>query len=213
MGEYNKGILGAFSGKVGPVVGANWRGKDIIRSLPKKSTKEPSEKQLLQRQRFSFATRFVTPLGPMLGRYFGHNMGDRSKKNMALSYHMKEAVTYVGGHFEMLYEKVQISKGDLLGLASPKSTAEAGAVILIEWNDNSGQATAKPTDVLIAVVYNPAKQTSEMFFNIAERSETAAKIYLPNYMVGDQVQCWASFISKDEKKYATSNYLGKILLI
>ena len=35
MAEIKKGILGGFSGKVGTVVGVNWRGKDIIRSLPK----------------------------------------------------------------------------------------------------------------------------------------------------------------------------------
>ena len=39
MGTYNKGILGAFSGKVGPVVGATWRGKEVMRSLPKKSNR------------------------------------------------------------------------------------------------------------------------------------------------------------------------------
>ena len=39
MGTYNKGILGAFSGKVGPVVGATWRGKDVMRSLPKKTNR------------------------------------------------------------------------------------------------------------------------------------------------------------------------------
>ncbi|MFY0482675.1 DUF6266 family protein [Flavobacterium sp. PLA-1-15] len=213
MGEYNKGILGAFSGKVGPVVGANWRGKDIIRSLPKKSTKEPSEKQLLQREKFAFVTRFVTPLGPMLGRYFGHKMGDRSKKNMALSYHMKEAVDYVAGRYEMVYEKVQISKGDLLGVASPRATADAGGSIHLTWNDNSGQATAKPTDVLIAVVYNTEKHSSEMFFKVAKRSEREADLQLPDFMLGDEVECWISFVSEDEKKYATSNYLGRIKLI
>lgn len=35
MATLNKGILGGFSGKVGTVVGANWRGLDIIRSRPK----------------------------------------------------------------------------------------------------------------------------------------------------------------------------------
>lgn len=213
MGEYNKGILGAFSGKVGPVVGANWRGKDIIRSLPKKSTREPSEKQLLQREKFAFVTRFVTPLGPMLGRYFGHNMGDRSKKNMALSYHMKEAVAFVGGHFEMVYEKVQISKGDLLGVAMPKATPTAGAIIRLEWSDNSGQATAKPTDGLIAVVYNIEKNTSEMFFRVAQRSDRQTDLQLPDFMIGDELQCWIAFVSEDEKKYATSNYMGRIKLI
>ncbi len=35
MAEIKKGILGGFSGKVGTVVGVNWRGKDIIRSYQK----------------------------------------------------------------------------------------------------------------------------------------------------------------------------------
>ena len=43
MGTYNKGILGPFSGKVGTVVGASWRGKDVMRSLPKKTDRTPDD--------------------------------------------------------------------------------------------------------------------------------------------------------------------------
>lgn len=49
MAQIKKGILGGFSGKVGTVVGANWRGKDIIRSLQKSNNKAPTDLQLLQR--------------------------------------------------------------------------------------------------------------------------------------------------------------------
>jgi len=52
MAEIKKGILGGFSGKVGTVIGVNWRGKDIIRSLPKASKKAPTEEQLIQRVKF-----------------------------------------------------------------------------------------------------------------------------------------------------------------
>ncbi len=48
MGKYNKGILGAFSGKVGPVVGSSWRGRDVLRSCPKKSNKVASQLQAMQ---------------------------------------------------------------------------------------------------------------------------------------------------------------------
>jgi len=213
MAEYSKGILGAFSGKVGPVVGANWRGKDIMRSMPKKTNREPSEKQLLQQQKFACVTRFVTPLGMMLGRYFGQNMGDRSKKNMAMSYHLKEAVAYNGTNHEMLYDKVQISKGDLLGFSSPTIEALEGGVIHFTWKDNSGQVTAKANDQLIAVVYDPESNTSDLFFNVALRSATQGVIQLQNFMVGAKVECWIGFVSFDEKKYATSNYMGQIKVL
>ena len=42
MANISKGILGGFSGKVGTIVGANYRGKDIIRSVPKKSGRKPT---------------------------------------------------------------------------------------------------------------------------------------------------------------------------
>ena len=58
MGTYNKGILGAFSGKVGPVVGASWRGKEVMRSLPKKSNRVATATQLLQRQKFAMVQAF-----------------------------------------------------------------------------------------------------------------------------------------------------------
>ncbi|MDD2265168.1 MAG: DUF6266 family protein, partial [Bacteroidales bacterium] len=34
MGTIKQGILGGFSGKVGNIVGASWRGIDYIRSMP-----------------------------------------------------------------------------------------------------------------------------------------------------------------------------------
>jgi hypothetical protein len=40
MGTIKKGVLGGFSGKVGSVVGASWKGIDYIRSLPA-SVKNP----------------------------------------------------------------------------------------------------------------------------------------------------------------------------
>lgn len=213
MGEYSKGILGAFSGKVGPVVGASWRGKEIMRSKPRKSKKQPTELQLVQRQKFAFVMRFLTPLGLILGRYFGQKTGDRSRKNMAMSYHMKEAVAFNGTEWEMLYPKVQISKGDLLGVSVPKIEAEAGGIIQISWKNNSGQATAKEDDQLIAVVYEQGSATSEMFFKIAPRVEEMGAIQLQDFMIGKSVHCWIAFVAADEKKYATSNYMGTIKVL
>ncbi|MCO6163351.1 hypothetical protein [Flavobacterium sp. NRK F7] len=58
MGTYNKGIIGAFSGKVGPVVGASCRGKEILRSLPKKSNRIATPEQALHRMKFTAVISF-----------------------------------------------------------------------------------------------------------------------------------------------------------
>ena len=123
MGTYNKGILGPFSGKVGTVVGASWRGKDVMRSLPKKTDRTPTEVQMLQRLKFTTVSDFLTPMSNVISLYFGSGSGELTRRNQAMSYHMKEAVSYADPVFEILYNKVLISKGDLTGVQNPAVAA------------------------------------------------------------------------------------------
>ncbi|OCA74226.1 DUF6266 family protein [Chryseobacterium arthrosphaerae] len=92
MARITKGILGGFSGKVGTIVGANWRGKDIIRSIPTPSNRPPSEKQMLQQMKFKLVVSFLRPLGAIQKKYFGLNSGSKSRINLAVSYTINEAV-------------------------------------------------------------------------------------------------------------------------
>ncbi len=66
MAEIERGVLGGFSGTVGPVVGAHWRGKDIIRARPRKSSKPPTDLQLIQQAKFKLVTRFLQPVQGLL---------------------------------------------------------------------------------------------------------------------------------------------------
>ena len=52
MGTIKKGVLGGFSGKVGTVVGASWKGIDYIRSLPASVKNPRTEGQVTQRTKF-----------------------------------------------------------------------------------------------------------------------------------------------------------------
>jgi hypothetical protein len=132
MATYNKGILGAFTGTVGTVVGASWRGKSIMRSRQKKTTRTPTETQLLQREKFGTVTRFLTPIRYVYNKYFGQNVGVKSRYNMAVSYHIKEAVELTGESYEMIFNKVMISKGELQGVQDGAITPEAGQLIKLE---------------------------------------------------------------------------------
>lgn len=72
MGTYNKGILGPFRGKVGSVIGYSWRGKDLMRGLPKESTSEATDAQLEQRAKFRTVIKFLTPAPARLHRVVFH---------------------------------------------------------------------------------------------------------------------------------------------
>jgi len=212
MGTISKGILGGFSGKVGTVVGANWRGKDVMRSLPKKSSRTATEDQLIQRQKFGLVTKFLAPVAPLTRAWYGQPAGYKSKRNLAVSYHIKEAIAGTYPDFTMDFPKVIITKGELAGIDDPTAVPEAGAVIATTWADNSDQANAKPTDILVAVVYNVDKGQF-VYQQTAVRSAVGFDMALPANWTGDVAHCWLSFASADGKLQANSVYMGTFTLL
>jgi hypothetical protein len=210
MGTYNKGILGAFSGKVGPVVGATWRGKEVMRSLPKKSNRLATAFQQQQRSKFAMTTEFLGGVQPVIKRYFGSNTGLKTRRNQAMSYLMKEAIVFNDPNYEWDYTKVLISKGDLLGINNGAVTAGTGQNLDFSWADNSGQGEAEVTDKLVVVVYEPTSKATVYSLNAGSRSSGSATLELPNFLSGLEVQVWATFVASDDKLSATSLYLGAI---
>lgn len=212
MGTYNKGILGPFSGKVGTVVGTSWRGKDIMRSLPKRTNRAATDSQQLQRDKFTFVSEFLTPMSPVLTKYFGPGSGEQTRRNQAMSYHMKEAVSYIDPDFDILYNKVQISKGDLLGVRNPTVASANPQQLVYSWEDNSGQGSAKATDKLVVVIY---AQQQGLYYLVPEagiRNDASITVTLPEYFSGLEVQSWITFASADDRSYATSIYMGPLVV-
>ncbi|MFI2744345.1 DUF6266 family protein [Zhouia sp. PK063] len=208
MAYFSKGILGGFSGKVGPVVGLRWRGKDILRSLPQRSNKPPTAEQLIVRQKFGLVIKFLYPLRSILGTYFGKPQGDKSRNNMATSYHIKDALVENEGTYELDYSKVLISKGEMQGLQGVNCTAGAGNTLDLTWDDNSGQGMAQPTDSLFVICYNPENAWYEFFVPAAVRSDAMVTLTLPDIFTDLSVEVWATFANETQKFAATSTYLG-----
>jgi hypothetical protein len=213
MGNISKGILGGFSGKVGTVVGANWRGMDIIRSLPKKNNRPPTEEQLVQRLKFALVIHFLSPISYVLKSYFGHGINAKSKYNLAVSYHLQEAVSGVNPDFLIDYTKVIFSKGDLLGLENAVTTPQATAEILFSWDDNSGQGLALGTDNLVVIAYNATRNLWEVRDSVVKRSALTYTMVFPDSWVGETVHCYATFASADKKKNGLSVYMGAQVLV
>lgn len=212
MGTYKKGILGGFSGKVGTVVGASWRGKDVMRSLPKASNSAPTEAQLQQRTKFSMTTKFLNPLNLFVSRYFGSNSGIKTRRSQAMSYLITEAIDMVGTDFVWNYSKILVSRGDLIGLNNPTVTPDINSTITLNWMDNSGQGDAKGLDKVMVVVYDPATKTTLFSLQIATRSNGSGSYVLPNYLSGATVYVWVATASEDDKLYSTSQYLGSVVV-
>ena len=209
MATLSKGILGGFSGKVGPVVGATWRGMDVIRSRPKSSRRTPSERQLEQQLKFKLAISFLQPIKNIQSRFFGSGSGVKSRVNMAVSYTISEAIQMVAGLPELIFNKVLITRGELTSFQNAVLTTQPGGVLHLEWEDNSTQGDAAPKDQVSIVCYCAELNNWEIYEGIVMRSDLMADVTLPAYCLGKTMEVYAFLNNEKQTAASTSLYLGQ----
>ena len=208
MGTIKKGVLGGFSGKVGTVVGASWKGIDYIRSLPASVKNPRTEGQVTQRTKFTVALDFLRPIVAYLNVGFKPYTSKQSAYNAAMSYNVSNAVTGTFPDFELDYPNALVSKGSLLGAEDAAATAATGS-ISFAWTDNSGVSNALGADIAMPLAFNISKGQAVFKTNGAERSTEADVLTIPANWTGDDVEVYLGFVSKDGSLVATSAYLGQ----
>ena len=209
MATISKGILGGFSGTVGPVVGANWRGMDVIRSRPKSSKRTPSERQLEQQLKFKLAISFLQPIKNIQSRFFGSGSGVKSRVNLAVSYTISEAIQMVAGLPELIFNKVLITRGELTSFQNAVLTTQPGGVLHLEWEDNSTQGDAAAKDQVSIVCYCAELNNWEIYEGIVMRSDLMADVTLPAYCLGKTMEVYAFLNNEKQTAASTSLYLGQ----
>ena len=156
MAIIDKNILGKISGKLGNTVIYERNGKTVIKSLPSKSSKEPSAKQLYHREAFRIGQQFLTPMRTELELGFSKaNPGQSHGFNRALSVMLKTAILNEEGKPVIYPEKVKVSEGDLLGLESPHAQWVGENRVEITWFPNAFMGYGKEADRLFVVAYDP----------------------------------------------------------
>lgn len=209
MGTISKGILGGFSGKVGNVVGGNWKGIDYMRSKAARRNFKPTQPQLEQQLKFALAVRFIQTITALVEISFGDFAVRKTGFNSAVSYTLKNAVTGTYPVFNLQFADVLVSRGDLPNVLAPTVTVAAGGLVTWAWTDNSGVGIARPTDKALLVVHSPALNQSIYTTGSAGRSALSDTLNLASFS-GQDVHCWIGFISEDGQNVSTSLYNGMI---
>ncbi len=212
MGTIKKGILGGFSGKVGTVIGGNWKGIDYMRGKAASVSNPKTEAQLDQRARFGAALKFLQPLTSFLRVGFKSYAVKMTAFNSAMSYNLNNALMGTYPDYFIDYASALVSRGNLPGALNPQVSASSPGVIEFAWTDNSQGAHAKPNDKVLLVVLNPIKQQAETVVAGNTRSIGSQVITVPDTFIGDEVQCYIAF--QDERQTVLSNsiYVGAIVV-
>ncbi|MBK1439703.1 hypothetical protein JHJ32_06895 [Parapedobacter sp. ISTM3] len=213
MGSFRKGIQGGFSGKVGNVVGAHWRGIDYMRSLPRVSKgRVVTEDQLVHRVRFACAVNFAKPISFVFNAGYGKLAKQNlSGYNLAVRQIFKQAIVGEYPDFEVDPALVRISEGDLVRPRNPMVEVLSGQLLRFTWADHTRRGIkADHSDRAIVVVYNPAKAEYQYDTQGAERLDEELLLELPDYFAGDEVHVYLGMVSKTGGNACNSLYLGTV---
>lgn len=208
MATFEQGILGGFSGKVGTVIGGNWKGIDFMRGKSRKRNFVPTQKQLEQQIKFGVTMRFVQPMSSLLEVSFKDYAIKKTGVNSAFSYNIDNAITGVFPDYTIDYSLALVSRGLLPNGLGPTVTVGAGSILTWSWSDSTG-GEAQATDEAILVAFCP--EMRQVIYTTAggERSGLTADLNLLTF-AGKTVETYIGFISADGKKVATSIFTGEV---
>ena len=204
MGKIKQGILGGFSGKVGPVVGSSWKGKAYMRARALSVHNPNTDAQKHVRAILSLVSKFVSKVQSAVLIGLKNLAVGESECNVATRLNIAEAVQGTGELVSLDWTKVVLSRG---ALPNPNNLA-AEAVedehqIKVSWKGNTGVTReALATDKITVVLYNSDRKTA-LIDDTGERAasgttKTVTIDHSPDW-AGDSVQVFLFAHSLDGK--------------
>lgn len=211
MGKIKQGLLGGFSGKVGPVVGSSWKGIAVIKSMPLSVANPRTASQVNNRVGFAFVvalskTILVAVLKPLLDRF--------AVKMSGYNLFMQRNRDYWDETGIINYADINISEGNVTAfenLALDNDSANDG--YLLTWDNNTGVGDALATDEAYGFVVNVTQDDVVPFvLNTARSTGTMIVAENENIEVGDVVHVYVAFRRADGTKASNTSYVTDTML-
>ncbi|MBD9094429.1 MAG: hypothetical protein EGQ20_18160 [Bacteroides oleiciplenus] len=203
MGTIKQGILGGFSGKVGTVVGSTWKSVHYMRALSVSFSDPRTEKQKIQRSKFTAAVNFTKAMTPFLRFGYKEYSGQQSAFNAAVSYTLKHAMKGSGTSVSIDYNKALVTHGSLMPVFDATVTVSENKAAFT-WTDNSGMGDAAVTDAAMLLAYNKDKKMAVYDIAAATRADAKAELNLPANWSDDALAVYLGFCNEDSSNVANS---------
>ena len=207
MAVIKKGILGGFKGKSGTVVGYELNGQSIIRGLPQERSTKPTEKELINREKFKVSQIWLKPLVDFLRVGFQGYQPTYQGFVAAKSYNYKHALkTDDGENFYMDPSQVLVSYGTLEQVENPTMELSSNE-LTISWGKGGN---FQYDDKMMVMAYCIEKETVVFNTTIALQQKKKAVLEMPPRIFDMDFHVYLAVVSEDRKNRSNSQYLGKI---
>lgn len=201
MAKLTGGIFGRISGQLGGLVYYCSGKTQYMRSMPVKSTKAPTEKQLLQRNRFKLVSALVKPLSELLKIHFG---GSWYTTTMKLN--LKEALVADGAEAKIDYSKVRLSKGRLTGIHILESILLKSGQLFVKWY--AFRYRPKGNEVAVMLVYCPGENCWHAAVTRFSVEDGMGGMIVPRHMLGKELHGYIYFVDRQSRAVSDTYYLG-----
>lgn len=213
MGKIKQGILGGFSGKVGPVIGTSWKGRAIMRAQALSIHDPQTDSQKHIRAKFRLVNQFIGRLRAAINIGYKNYAATESQGNVAMADIINTAVHGTGTAVSLDYPLVTLSKGSLLNPTGVNAAAEMGQgvhAIKVTWTDNTGEGPdVLGEDKVFVALYNSDKKRSAYSDNGTREGGTITVNHPANWS-GDSVQVYLFTHSADNKRTSDSLFINEI---
>ncbi len=205
-----RGLFGPISGRIGDKIYFVRNGVSYIRSLPKKSSKPPTENQLIHRAKFSLIMGFLFPIISVLNESYRLINPKKTGTKMAFNQIYRDAIAGEFPDFEIDYPKAALIRGSLTP-AHARMTYVAGSNELdFIWSATQNYDCS--SDILWPMIY--CNDLNEFWYDLnlnIQRGEEFCTISIPENFLGHEIQVWLAYRSASGRTFSNSKYIGHVL--
>ena len=204
MAKAPQGILGGIRGKIGNVVGSNWKGIAVLKSMPLSVANPKTAGQVAQRGKMTQAVKAGRALlAALITTYWNPFAQYMSGFNKFISENIATFTTAGFTTFADFYSM----RGSLVGaIVTGVGADDSDNTIGLTWTDNSGTGDALGTDEVVVVVYNANQDYWLVDAGNAVRSDGSLNINDSNMSTGDELKVYTAFSRPDVSKVSDSVY-------
>ena len=206
MGKLEQGILGAISGRVGPVVAYMCNGRVIVRSAPTETHKPRTPRQQAGRGVFGATSRLARGMRAALE--VGLQGAAKALLMSARNYFIRinrQCVSLVDGEAEVDYSRVLVAQGALPGVAFGEVRRD-GSRLEVDFTSPQADTAASATDYVYLYAYAPTWGEG-VLSTPAQRYEGRVALELPTFFEGCEVQLYG-FVWDRCEEASPSVWLG-----
>ena len=190
MATIKQGIVGGFSGSVGPVVGYQWRGRWCMRSHPQSVRNPRTERQQAHRMMFKEEVQLASRMNWALRETFDElSLAEGLTPSNFFIRENQQAFAWSEGQLVVDWGALRLSMGPVAPVAFGVPEVRDETVLTVAFEKNPLHVRADAHDKVHLYVYCPEAKSGYLAAPVYRHTQRVS-VVLPRMYAGKEVHLW-----------------------